>query len=89
MFHHTPDLSFVDDGQVFKSEKVSYSLQGLQPLTCSCNHIVYIAAPAQFMVNGNPQDIDTLGFSCVNVIELDGFSLAEHCRANGIFRLST
>ena len=66
VFHHTPDLCLVDDGQALGSQVVSYPPQNSQPLTCSGSHCVYVVSPVEFLVNGSPKDVDSGGFSNSN-----------------------
>lgn len=37
-----------------------------QPLTCSCNHLLFVTGPVEFLVSGETKDNNGEGFSHVN-----------------------
>lgn len=64
-------------------QKVSHLPQDTKPLQCSCYHSVYVSDPVNFLVSGEPRDIDGQGLCEGNAIHCQGYAVrSSHVRAS-------
>ena len=59
-------------GVNLRGQMVRYQSQSSKLLACFCSQSVNVAIPVQFLINANPWDIGSLGFSDGNDIECQG-----------------